>query len=51
MTTLDLAELSRRFAGELLTAADGAAYDAARSLYNAMFDRRPAGDRSAVEYG
>ncbi len=38
----DLAALRAGFAGEILTAADGAAYDDARVAYNAMFDRRPA---------
>jgi FAD/FMN-containing dehydrogenase len=41
MDTLDLAELRGKFAGKLLTPADGASYDAARSVFNAMFDRRP----------
>ena len=39
---LDLAPLRAGFAGEILTAADGAAYDDVRVAYNAMFDRRPA---------
>ncbi|MFP5219306.1 MAG: FAD-binding oxidoreductase, partial [Actinomycetes bacterium] len=29
------------FAGEILTAADGDSYDQARTVFNAMFDRRP----------
>ncbi len=39
---LDLAGLRAGFAGEILTAAAGAAYDDARIAFNAMFDRRPA---------
>jgi FAD/FMN-containing dehydrogenase len=39
---LDLAPLRAAFAGEILTAADGEAYDAARVAFNGMFDRRPA---------
>lgn len=39
---LDLEPLRAGFAGEILTAADGDSYDAARVAYNAMFDRRPA---------
>ncbi len=39
---LDLAPLRAGFAGEILTAADGASYDDARLAFNAMFDRRPA---------
>ncbi len=42
MTPIDLAELRQRFSGELLSATDGAPYDAARTVYNSMFDRRPA---------
>ncbi|HEV8246892.1 MAG TPA: FAD-dependent oxidoreductase, partial [Polyangiaceae bacterium] len=42
MTTIDLGNLRPRFRGELITAADGARYDAARTVFNAMFDRRPA---------
>jgi FAD/FMN-containing dehydrogenase len=30
------------FAGQVLTPADGAAYDAARAVFNGMFNRRPA---------
>jgi len=41
-TTPDLEALRVGFAGQLLTAADGDAYDAARMAFNAMFDRRPA---------
>ena len=41
-TTLDLASLRAGFAGELLTPADGAGYDDARAVFNAMFDRHPA---------
>ncbi len=41
MSAIDLAELRSHFSGELLTAADGERYDAARVVYNAMFDRRP----------
>ena len=41
-TGLDLDPLRAGFAGEILTAADGDAYDAVRVAYNAMFDRRPA---------
>jgi FAD/FMN-containing dehydrogenase len=41
MTTIDPAGLRPGFGGELLTAADGARYDAARAAFNAMFDRRP----------
>jgi len=39
---VDLAILRSRFHGELLTAADGARFDAGRAAFNAMFDRRPA---------
>lgn len=39
---LDLGPLRAGFTGKILTAADGAVYDAARVAYNAMFDRRPA---------
>lgn len=42
MTTLDLGGFRPGFGGELLTFADGARYDAARAVFNAMFDRRPA---------
>ncbi|HWJ81213.1 MAG TPA: FAD-binding oxidoreductase [Nocardioides sp.] len=42
-TTAPVADLSiAGFAGELLTAADGERYDAARAVFNGMFDRRPA---------
>lgn len=34
--------LRSRFRGELTTKEDGARYDAARELFSAMFDRRPA---------
>jgi FAD/FMN-containing dehydrogenase len=39
---LDLGPLRAGFAGEILTAADGAVYDTTRIAYNALFDRRPA---------
>ena len=39
---LDLAPLRSRFAGELVTPADGPRYDELRAVFNAMFDRRPA---------
>jgi FAD/FMN-containing dehydrogenase len=39
---LDLGALRAGFTGEILTAADGDTYDAARAAFNAMFDRRPA---------
>lgn len=39
---LDLTSLRARFSGPVLTAADGDAYDAARMVFNGMFDRRPA---------
>jgi hypothetical protein len=39
---LQLSALRASFAGELLTGADGARYDEARAVFNAMFDRRPA---------
>lgn len=39
---LDLAALRAGFAGEILTAGDHERYDAARAVFNAMFDRRPA---------
>lgn len=38
----DLGRLRSNFAGEILTPADGERYDAARAVFNAMFDRRPA---------
>lgn len=41
MTTIDPSGLRSGFGGELLCAADGASYDAARAVFNAMFDRRP----------
>lgn len=37
----ELTSLRTRFRGELLTAADGARFDAARAAFNAAFDRRP----------
>jgi FAD/FMN-containing dehydrogenase len=48
MTTLqqvsegDLTVFRGRFAGRILTPADGAEYDTARTVFNGMFDRRPA---------
>ena len=42
MSTIDLAELRPRFRGELIAPTDGARYDAARAVFNGMFDRRPA---------
>jgi FAD/FMN-containing dehydrogenase len=36
------AALRAGFAGEILTPADGERYDAARAVFNGMFDRRPA---------
>jgi FAD/FMN-containing dehydrogenase len=41
MTSIDSSVLRSGFGGELLSAADGAPYDAARAVFNAMFDRRP----------
>jgi hypothetical protein len=41
MKEAEVQELRARFRGELITPAD-AAYDAARKVYNAMIDRRPA---------
>lgn len=38
---VDLTLLRARFRGDLLTAADGARFDAARAVFNAAFDRRP----------
>jgi FAD/FMN-containing dehydrogenase len=40
-TALDLSTLRRNFDGELLTPADGARYDDARTVFNAIFDRHP----------
>lgn len=40
--TADPGPLRISFAGEVLTPADGEEYDAARVVFNAMFDRRPA---------
>ena len=37
---IDVEEIAG-FAGQVLTAADGAAYDDARRVFNAMFDRHP----------
>ena len=37
-----ITELGTTFGGELLTPADGTAYDERRTVFNAMFDRRPA---------
>jgi FAD/FMN-containing dehydrogenase len=42
MPTIDLEPLRPRFRGELITPADGTRYDAARAVFNGMFDRRPA---------
>jgi FAD/FMN-containing dehydrogenase len=39
---IDSDQLRAVFAGEVLTHVDGAAYDDARAVFNAMFDRRPA---------
>ncbi len=39
---IDLTTLRAAFAGDVLTAPDGAAYDDARRVFNGMFDRRPA---------
>jgi FAD/FMN-containing dehydrogenase len=39
---IDLGALRAGFAGEILTHVDGARYDEARAVFNAMFDRRPA---------
>jgi FAD/FMN-containing dehydrogenase len=39
---LDLRALRGGFSGQILTADDGDAYDAARMAFNGMFDRRPA---------
>ncbi len=41
-TAPDLDVLRAGFAGQVLTAADGDAYDVARVAFNGMFDRRPA---------
>jgi len=38
----DLPTLRAALRGEILTAQDGSRYDAARALYNTMYDRRPA---------
>ncbi len=40
--TPDLRPLAAGFAGEILTPEHGARYDEARTVFNAMFDRRPA---------
>jgi FAD/FMN-containing dehydrogenase len=40
-TVLDLESLRADFASELLTPTDGARYDDARAVFNAMFDRHP----------
>lgn len=40
--TTDLGSLRAAFAGDVLTIDDGAPYDAARAVFNGMFDRRPA---------
>ncbi len=42
MTPIDLEQLRARFRGELITPSEGARYDAARAVFNGMFDRRPA---------
>ena len=39
---LDLGLLRSGFSGQILTAGDGKAYDAARMAFNGLFDRRPA---------
>jgi FAD/FMN-containing dehydrogenase len=39
---VDLSTLRRNFDGELVTPSDGARYDDARTVFNAMFDRHPA---------
>ncbi len=52
MTEIVATDLHGHFSGELLIAADGEPYDAARAVYNAMFDRRPgliARPRSAAD--
>jgi FAD/FMN-containing dehydrogenase len=41
MSTIDPSPLRSGFGGELLAPSDGTAYDAARAVFNAMFDRRP----------
>lgn len=41
-TTFHSANLRDRFAGEILAPECGPRYDAARAVFNAMFDRRPA---------
>lgn len=42
IAALDLDPLRSGFSGTILTATDGETYDAARVVFNAMFDRRPA---------
>jgi len=42
MTGIDLSGIRPGFSGDLLTQSDGAPYDAARVVFNALFDRRPA---------
>jgi FAD/FMN-containing dehydrogenase len=52
MTQIVATDLHGHFSGELFTAADGELYDAARAVFNAMFDRRPgliARPRSAAD--
>src|SRR5579864_6756815 len=41
MTQIVATDLHGHFSGDLLTAADGEPYDAARAVFNAMFERRP----------
>ncbi|WP_413803886.1 FAD-binding oxidoreductase [Streptomyces iranensis] len=38
----DLTDLGERLVGEVITPSDGAGYDEARGIFNAMIDRRPA---------
>jgi len=41
MTAIEPATLRSVFDGEVLSPSDGPAYDAARAVFNALFDRRP----------